>query len=382
MKFLKSPERLFHLGMWMVSILFAGFLMGLGAKVIEDLPRVEQVRTIEDVVDQKAQARLLDELKVARQALSDISRQVADAQAQLQSRSAAADAARRQHRDWLALRGVTSSNPDVVSQDDELRQKTAALEEASIQEQESRAAFQKAQEQERLTVRRMAETERNLAALRSAAAPALAQEQREQETKIFMMRLALTLPLLAAAIWLIRNRRQSAHWPLMRGFVLFAGYAFFFELVPYLPSWGGYVRHVIGVVLTAAAGHWGIRWMQSYLVRRLEQEARDERDRRQSIDSAAAIGKILAGVCPGCERLIAQSGKDHEVNHCVHCGLQLFNRCDAPVDRVDGNETPCGVRKNAFFKHCPQCGAVSGRRSELTPAEPSGIEANAFSTAA
>ncbi|MBY0488664.1 MAG: zinc ribbon domain-containing protein [Gemmatimonadaceae bacterium] len=147
---------------------------------------------------------------------------------------------------------------------------------------------------------------------------------------------------------MVRAKRQSPWWPLLRGVVLFALIAFFVELVPYLPSYGGYVRSIVGVIACIVVGRWAIRWMQAYLARRAADEQRNEAERRQSLRSEDALKRMALKVCPGCERPLAadkDNGSGMPTNFCVHCGMKLYDTC-----------TGCGSRTNAFFTFCAVCG--------------------------
>ena len=160
---------------------------------------------------------------------------------------------------------------------------------------------------------------------------------------MFALRLALTLPLLVLSAWMLIRRRGGDYWPMMRGFILFSLFAFFVELVPYLPEYGGYVRYSVGVILTLVLGYYGIKGMRAYLRAREADEARAEPERVKAVEYDEALRKLAARACPGCDRNLPAT--ETPIDYCVHCGMHLFNHCPT-----------CQTRKFAFFRFCMTCG--------------------------
>lgn len=342
-KSLRVPEGLFRLLMWVVSFVFAGFLIGLGGNVIADLPRLESRLTVEQFADQAALARARDDVNALRARERDLIDQRDQASLGLTALSNAYRSARSAHENWIQARTATTD----PRQDPEVLTRTRELDTLRASEREAQAVVERLDKELLDTRQTLAAREATVAELLEGADSAYRSAVFRQELRVFGARLLLTLPLLIIAGWMIAKKRTSEYWLLMRGFVLFAVFTFFVELVPYLPSYGGYVRYAVGIVATAIAGHYIIKAMRQYMDKRRQIERQTEAERRRSLAPEQALKNLAANVCPGCERALMTTG-DVKPDFCVHCGLKLFDRCGT-----------CETRRNLFFHYCPKCGAAA-----------------------
>ena len=210
---LRLTEKWMHRGLWLVAFVFAGFLIGLGGTVVGDLPKVEKQLSLDDFMDANAATALRNAIKAAERAGQDA--QSALEQAQLKRRAAQADsaAARETFNNWLSTRHATQ----LAEQDPELVSRTRALDALKERERAAGAAAE-AQQQAALDARQGAARERRkLREMEEAAQVQLNAEYRRVELRVFLYRLALTLPLLVAAGWLFAKKRKSTYWPFVWG---------------------------------------------------------------------------------------------------------------------------------------------------------------------
>ena len=342
-KSLRVPEGLFRLLMWVVSFVFAGFLIGLGGRIIADLPRLESRLRLDDFADQTALTSARNDIATLGAQERQLSDQREQAGLALTAVSNAYGSARSSYTNWIQTRTATTD----PTQDPEVLGRTRELDKLKASERDAQAAVERLDKQ-LLDVRQtLSARETTVAELLEGAESAYERAQFWQELRVFAARLALTLPLLLLAGWMVARKRKSDYWLLMRGFVLFAVFTFFVELVPYLPSYGGYVRYAVGIVITAVVGHYLIKAMRQYMAKRQQVERQTESERRQSLAPEHALKKLAANVCPACERAVMTTG-DVKPDYCVHCGLKLFDQCRT-----------CDTRRNVFFHYCPKCGAPS-----------------------
>ena len=338
-KGLRLTEKWLQRALWLVALIFAAFLTGLGSQIVGNLWDVETELKVEQFIEPVAlrtvQAQR-DQAVVRRDAASTRLEQAEEKHSVARANTASA---RETFNNWLATRTATA-RPD---QDPELIKRTEALDALAAAERRALAAV----EAERQTMLDASQaTDAAVArwnALERPATQAYATAMQRKELRVFGYRLALTLPLLLIAGWLFARKRKGSYWPFAWGFIMFALVAFFVELVPYLPSYGGYVRYVVGIIVTVLAGRYAIVSLQRYLARQKESEALPDVERRQTLRYDVAMARLSKGVCPGCERSVDL--KDASLDYCPHCGIGLADRCGT-----------CATRKNAFVRFCFSCG--------------------------
>ena len=340
LKQLRGPERLFRIGQWIVAVLFAYFLSQVGASLIGDLPLLSRSPQPEQFLDHAAIAAQQQQMAPTRKSLDDVRHAMVEKSAAISSAAKDYVKAKESFDNWRAARSSTEQsdqNPEVISRTQELDRQLKARQ--ILEQQQADLA-----RQEEALTQALRPHEQAIQSIREAGDARYEDAVRGAALKAFFIRLTFVAPVLLIAIWLLRRYRKSSQWPFVWGFALFALFAFFVELVPYLPSFGGYIRYGVGAVLTFFGGRALIRALQRYLERKQQEQSVPQEERKQEIRYEKALEAMSKGQCPACERSLS-AVEDAKVDYCMHCGLKLFSECGH-----------CRLRKNAFFHFCPSCG--------------------------
>src|SRR6185295_7684804 len=137
-KSLRVPEKLFALVMWLVSFAFAGFLIGLGSKVVADLPRLEHSLSIEQFADAAALNTARAEIKKLERSQRDLADRHAQAEQALAAASNAYNSAREAYNNWIGTRTATTD----PAQDPEVIKRTHGLDNLKAGERKAQVAIE------------------------------------------------------------------------------------------------------------------------------------------------------------------------------------------------------------------------------------------------
>ena len=141
-KSLRLSEKWFRRGLWLVALVFAGFLIGLGSTLVGDLPQVEHQRKLDDFVDAAAAAPLRRTLHDTEATLERVAREQEQAELAHDAAAQASSNARETFGNWLATRRATA----LPAQDAELVERTRALDALKGAEDEAQRRVQAARQ--------------------------------------------------------------------------------------------------------------------------------------------------------------------------------------------------------------------------------------------
>jgi hypothetical protein len=347
-------ERFSSFVLFLVMLVLAGFLSALGNKVLEDVDQWVASPEMETFMDKAAMA----EAEKAQAALRQQTNRIEDTQA---AYGKSLERAERQYRaekqsyaDWLQARTAIGSSQE----DAAVRERAQALDRVRRIQESWQAKIDETEAANAPLEKQVRAAEEKVQSLREAGERKFEQARRAYELKIFFLRLGLVLPVLALGVLVFARFRKNRFWPLSWGFILFSAYAFFVGLLPYLPSFGGYIRLVVGVALTLFIGFYVIKQLTRYLQTKRAELAASAQDRVRQIKDETAVRAFQSHSCPSCERdfLIKTwypktrqateiRNLDEAPDHCAYCGLPLFGKCPA-----------CGNRNFLHFPFCSACG--------------------------
>lgn len=342
MKSSRQLSKVVNIFLHIIALVFTYFLLQGGSLIIKNLPSRHTNIQLEDYLD-KAQLSQLEQQQddnSLKQETLGFQRQ--SVQTELSGLKEVLGIQQQNYKEMLASRYVTEdsqSNQQVEAIRKKIEQGRVAISTATQSENQL--------EKQLLLLRQDSEKLRKeIRELKSDARQLMREDERSNTLKAFLIRLAFVLPLLALAVFLFKRYRNSSYWPFVYGWGYFSLYAFFIELVPYFPNYGGYVRSIVGIVACFLVGRFLINKLQDYLEKKREMEQRDEESRRSSLQNNErnlenSFEKIHKGICPSCDRKFASPDN----KYCVYCGLCIKRECGS-----------CKTLQISFNQYCLQCG--------------------------
>jgi len=350
----KKLERTSRLVYYSISVILCIFLILLSNRIISDLDNVTALPYQENFENRT----LLDSLS------NDIEKQNAELDI-LYSKKETIEKTiatvkencaneKQSFENWLQTRKVLGA-PD---KDKEVVLRVKKLDEFYKVEQEWRTQLNTLQSQIDEILKKKQEIQNSIDKDYSDANVKYETAMKKYDLKVFLIRLIFVAPILALGIFFFIRYRKHKFYPIFFGFTLFSVYAFFFGLVPYLPSYGGYVRYSVGVVLSVGLGYYAIKRIRKFIDQKQKELKISTQERAKKIQTTTAEKALENHFCPSCgkdfllrkwefsvEKNAEIDTYKYVTTFCRHCGMELFKNC-----------SNCGTKNFAHLPFCSSCG--------------------------
>jgi hypothetical protein len=349
----KKLERTSRIVYYSISTILCLFLILLSNKIIDDLDTTTvrpEIENFENKVVMNDLDRKMNTLNIEVENLNTkketIENTIATAKENYTNEKQSFD-------NWVQTR-KTLGSPD---KDQEVIERAKKLDEFYKIEQDWRSQLNLRQVEIDQREKKQQEIQKLIQKEIESAETKYSAELKYYDLKVFLIRLLFVSPILALGIFFFVRYRRHKFWPLYFGFTLFSLYVFFFGLVPYLPSYGGYVRYAVGIILSAGLGYYAIKTIRQFIETKQAELKVSTQERAKNVQTEVAEKALENHFCPSCGKdFIIKKWefplKNNEndayklvTDFCRHCGLELFKNCNK-----------CGNKNFAHLPFCSSCG--------------------------
>lgn len=351
----KKLERTSRMVYYSISTILCLFLILLSNRIIYDLDNTVKRPYPEDFEDKSRLALLQNEIDLQNSGLENLNLQKETIEKTIATAKDNYANEKQSFDNWLQTR-KTLGSPD---KDQEVIERVKKLDEFYKVEQEWREQLNTLQSRIDETEEKAMEIQEAVDEEQAAGYEKYGKALKLYDLKVFLIRLVFVAPILALGIFFFIRYRRHKFYPLYFGFTLFSFYAFFFGLVPYLPSYGGYVRYSVGVALSVGLGYYAIRRIRQFIEQKQAELKISTQERARKIQAVTAEKALENHFCPSCGKDFLLRKWEFPVTHqtreadtykfvttfCRHCGMELFKSC-----------SNCGTRNFAHLPFCSSCG--------------------------
>jgi len=352
----KKLEQTSRLIYYFISAILCLFLILLSNKILDDLDRITHMPELEDFENkivlanyEKEENKLNSQIENLNSKKETIEKAIKTARENYLNEKQSFD-------NWIQTR-KTLGSPD---KDQEVIDRAKKLDEFYKVEEDWRSQLNSIQTEIDALEKKRQEIQNLITKEKSEAKTKYQKELKRYELKVFLIRLLFVSPILALGIFFFIRFRQHKFWPLYLGFIIFSFYEFFFGLLPYLPSYGGYVHYSVGVILSLGLGYYAINTIRQYIERKQAELKISTQERAKKIQIEVAQKALENHFCPSCgkdfiiknwefpiKKNIESEKYKLVTNFCRYCGLELFKDCNN-----------CGHKNFIHLPFCSSCGTT------------------------
>lgn len=350
----KKLEKISRIVHYSVSIILCFFLVLLSGKIIGDLDSTTKSPETENFENKTVVANLERENSKETAIQENLKAQETSIQKAISTAKENYTNGKQSFDSWVQARKTLGS----PNKDKEVIERAKKLDEFYKVEQDWRQQLNTIQTQIDSSEKRSADIQNQIDKEKLEAYKKYENELKRYELKVFLIRLLFVAPILVLGIFFFIRYRKNRFFALYFGFTLFSLYAFFFGLVPYLPSYGGYVHYSVGVLLSVGIGYYAIKRIREYIEQKQSELQVSTQERAKKIQTETAEKALENHFCPSCgkdfiikkwEFPLTKTGETEAykfvTSFCRHCGLELFKDCNN-----------CGTKNFAHIPFCSSCG--------------------------